>query len=180
MTSMLCLAGGIASGKTTVARGVHEAVPGSCVVSFGDVVRQRIADLGLPPERASLQRVGEQLISAGWPTFVAALVRDVDLGSSLLIVDGVRHIEATEALRAAVPEARQVLIFVAVEPTVQRQRLAMRGESPESLTHPMEQNLDWVRAQADLVVAGDRPVREALPQILRLLGLDVHTTGYEA
>ena len=168
--SMLCLAGGIASGKTTLARGLHEAVPGSGVVSFGDVVRRRVAELGLSQDRASLQRVGEQLIAAGWSTFVAALLRDVEPGSNLLIVDGVRHVEALDALRAAVPQVPQRLVYVAVEEAVQRRRLAARGESVEALAHPMEQNLDTLRARADLVVASDRSIRDVLHQILDLLG----------
>lgn len=91
---MVCVAGEIASGKTTFARGLAEAIPDSHVRSFGDVVRREAQYRAMSSERESLQAVGLQLIEAGWPSFVDKLLSDLPSDISTLVVDGIRHREA--------------------------------------------------------------------------------------
>ena len=41
MSWLICIGGGIASGKTTLAKALKEALPDSVRLAFGDVVRLR-------------------------------------------------------------------------------------------------------------------------------------------
>lgn len=64
MKAVICLSGGIASGKTTVAHALAEHFPSVAVRSFGDVVRNQARSQGKVLDRATLQAVGLSLVQA--------------------------------------------------------------------------------------------------------------------
>lgn len=160
MRAVVCLAGGIASGKTTVAQALAEGWPNASVRSFGDVVRRRVRAAGLAVERATLQDTGLRLIAEGWPTFVDELVTGLPPDADLLIVDGIRHVGAVEELRRRFPEVPVRLIYLRADEASVRERLGIRGESQEILGHQVESSLGAVERAADEVIEVSQPVEE--------------------
>src|SRR5437763_1046014 len=109
MTLLLCLAGEIASGKSTLANGLVAARPNAARVGLGDVARRRLADACLELRRPNLQDMGERLVAEGWPEFVALVAAEVKADPEALIVDGIRHVAALDALRAQFPHRKSAL-----------------------------------------------------------------------
>jgi dephospho-CoA kinase len=152
VTTVVCLAGGIASGKTTLAHALTERWPNSSVRSFGDVVRRRARAEGLPLDRSSLQEVGLRLIAEGWPAFVGQLLADLPPDTDLLIIDGVRHSEAVDALRQRLPDCAFLVAYLQADQAAIQSRLAQRGESDGAPAHPVEASLPEVARLADVVI----------------------------
>ena len=96
----LAIAGGIASGKTSLAKALSERLAWPRA-SFGDCVREVAAEQGLGTLRETLQAVGEALIAAGWDSFCRrTLCEGGWRPGGPVIVDGIRHVEAIDHLRA--------------------------------------------------------------------------------
>src|SRR5437870_2728091 len=103
---IVAFAGRIASGKSAVSRAVAERYAVDRV-SFGDAVRGEAARLGLGESRATLQDLGEELIGAGWDAFCSLVTDQVQWdGLRPLVVDGVRHLGAIDALRRRAAPSR--------------------------------------------------------------------------
>jgi dephospho-CoA kinase len=168
MRSIICLAGRIASGKTTIAQALAKTWPNSSICSFGDVVRRHAEAEGLPLDRATLQEVGLRLITEGWPTFVGELLVDVPRDAEVLIVDGVRHVEPVEELRHRFPTVPVRLVFLDADQVTVRQRLAVRGESTDALAHTVEADLQRVAMAADLIIDTSQPMSNVVVGITRL------------
>lgn len=166
---LLCLAGEIATGKTTLANGLVAALPHATRVGFGDVVRRRVADAGLGPSRTNLQDMGERLIAQGWSEFVALLAAEVKIDPGVLVVDGIRHVAALHALRAQFLHRRIALVYLDSADQEQQTRLAERGENPASLAHPVERDLSAVRDLAGLVLPADEPTARQVTKVLAWL-----------
>lgn len=99
MKAIICLSGGIASGKSTATQTLTQCFSNVAVRSFGDVVRDHARSQGKPLDRSTLQAVGLTPVEAGWQAFIDALLEDVPTSADVLIVDGIRHLEAIEELR---------------------------------------------------------------------------------
>lgn len=169
MKSIICLSGGIASGKTTVARALAERFTDVSVLSFGDVVRRRARFLGKPLERETLQTIGLELVAAGWQSFVEALLVDVHQSTRVLIVEGIRHREAIEELQRRSLADKFLTVYITIEPSVQEKRLRERGESLAGRTHVVESSLPAVEASADLIIDGSVPLVNITNKILNHL-----------
>jgi dephospho-CoA kinase len=169
---LICLAGSIASGKTTLAEALHTALPGSERLAFGDVVRRRARKHRLEPTRQDLQETGLRLIREGWPAFVDELLSELKGEPLALIVEGVRHREAVDALRERLPTRQLLLVYVAVPESQRRDRLAQRAEHEQALEHGVEQDVESLRAIADLVVETNRPTEESVALVCGRLGHD--------
>src|SRR5688500_16975273 len=115
MNKVICVSGRIASGKSTFCVALQKAVPKSIVRSFGDVVRKHARRDGVEPVRANLQEVGSRLVAGGWPSFVDELVLDVPDEVSVLIVDGVRHVEPITELHRRYPSATFHIVFLDID-----------------------------------------------------------------
>jgi len=166
MKAIICLAGGIATGKTTVADVLQDALPGSVVRSFGDVVRRLAEAEGLPPERAILQELGLRLITQGWTTFVDALLENLPQADTV-IIDGVRHVDAVHEVRRQLPKTPIHLILLTADRTTVIGRLAARGEPAEILHHITEREMASVAAGADLEIDTTTLPEEIVSRILR-------------
>jgi adenylate kinase family enzyme len=113
------------AGKTTLARELAEALDAPRV-SFGDVVRAAAADrYGDHPTAHQLERVGNELIRKGWPQFCSTLLEHVPRSSDVVIIDGVRHLQATETLHELTGR-RPVWLYVETESDELNSRLARR------------------------------------------------------
>src|SRR5262245_8749461 len=97
--NVLCLAGGIGSGKTELASRLASRLAWPWV-SFGNHVRAVAKDRGLPETREQLQALGEELIGRDLDGFCLAVLGQAHWheGASI-IVEGIRHAEALGALR---------------------------------------------------------------------------------
>jgi hypothetical protein len=87
-----------------------------------------------------------------------------------LVIDGIRHAEAVDALRQLVTPSKLVLVFITVNDPVREARLRQRGVTDrEQLRrveeHPIEVQVGTVLLEmADLTVDGARPVEDLLQE----------------
>jgi dephospho-CoA kinase len=160
LRTIVCLAGGIASGKTTVAQALIGALPNCSARSFGDVVRRYAQAAGLPLARATLQDTGVRLIVEGWPRFVDELLSELPPDADVLIVDGVRHVEVVDELRGRFPGAALRLIFLYADDATAHARLTERGDDPDALRHRVESSLLQIAEIADLRIESTCPPEE--------------------
>lgn len=174
---IVAFAGRIASGKSAVSRAVadHYAVDR---VSFGDAVRTEAKRRRLGESRTILQEVGDELVGDGWDAFCARVIGQVKWdGGRSLVVDGVRHVGAVEALRRIGGSASFVLVFIETPWERRVEWLAERGVSaPAAIaadSHPNESELDDVMSQADLVVANNTDLDSVLAAVVAF----VHQRG---
>jgi AAA domain len=150
--AVVCLAGGIASGKITAAQALAEVRSNSSVLSFGDVVRRRAQAGGLPLDRAALQETGLRLIAEGWPAFIDEPLVDVPSDAHVLLIDGVRHVEPIEELRRRFSNALICVVYLTTDQTTLRRRIAERNEPCDACRHHIESSLKAVAAIADLKI----------------------------
>jgi dephospho-CoA kinase len=170
---IVAFAGRIASGKSAVSKAVAEQYSVDRV-SFGDAVRTEARRRGLGENRTTLQDLGDELILAGWDRFCGLVLEQAHWdGRRSLVVDGVRHDGAVDALRHRAGRSRLHLVFV---DTSWERRLAWlvdRGVSvPEALAadnHPNEGELDAIRNRADLVVTNDADLEVVVTSVVRSL-----------
>ncbi|MFI0409202.1 AAA family ATPase [Actinomadura sp. 3N508] len=168
---MVIVAGSVRSGKSTFARRVVDRSGGVCV-GFGDVVRSRAAELGLPAERRSWQHVGEEWVRSD-PVGLCEQVLSPVVHAPRIIVDGVRHIEVYALLVRRAQGRKTVLVFVDAEPRIRRRRLLRDAfDQPgldEIMAHSTESELPELRGMADLLVDGTGDSTPALSALATLL-----------
>jgi dephospho-CoA kinase len=169
VNTIICLAGGIASGKTTLAQALIDRWPDSAIRSFGNVVRDRARADGLPLERASLQQVGARLIAQGWRAFCDRLLADFPTELDVLIIEGIRHAEPVYDLRRRYPAAPVYVVLLRPPPEVVARRLAKRGETTGVRDHTVESEAEHVAMLADLIVDTTRPVTETVEEVHHLI-----------
>jgi dephospho-CoA kinase len=158
--------GRTASGKSAVSRAVATHY-GALWVSFGDYVRAEAKRRGLVDDRPVLQDLGDALITDGWEQFCARVVGQVAWdGQGMLVVDGIRHLGAIEALRA---RARFTLIYVETTDDRRAGWIAERGitdvEAASADAHPIERELALVKQNANLIVANTTSITNAVKLI---------------
>jgi|SRR5215470_1786748 len=169
MKALICVSGGIASGKTTVAQALAERFPNAVVRSFGDMVRQQARRQGKRLDRTALQAVGLSLVQAGWAAFVDALLVGVPQSVDVLIIEGIRHLDAVDELRRRRLSDQLLTIYLKVTPHVQEQRLRERGESLVSRDHVVESLVSKIEASADVTIDSTLSLTEIEARILALL-----------
>jgi cytidylate kinase len=166
---VLGLTGQIASGKSTLAKGLA-ATLGWHRVSFGGYVRQVAKDSGYDEERKTLQNVGQHLLDTRGAEQFCVDVLEAQAGAFVpgqnLVVDGVRHERVADALASLVYPSAFALIVLRVDQRTRERRLELReGEGLQALheadRHPTE--FDVIRAlrrQAGLTLVSTRPSGE--------------------
>lgn len=164
---LIMIAGGVRSGKTKLAREIAARYDG-VRVSFGDVVRERTLELGLPDERQFWQQVGEQWVGSE-PESLCQLVMAPTAGWPVVVVDGVRHVKILGHIQASAKSRQSVLIFVDTAIEVRRARLASDqtddGIIVGILGHSTESELPFLLRAADFVVDGTRDYSLVLPAL---------------
>lgn len=138
-------------------------------LAFGDVVRHRAFAAEREPTRQNLQEIGLQLIAEGWSTFVDDLLSDLTSDPEVIIVEGIRHQEAVNALTERLPTRKLLLIYLEVDSDQQRQRLAGLGEDEGAISHEVERDVGDVRATADLVISTEQPVEELVARVRQIV-----------
>jgi dephospho-CoA kinase len=175
---VVCLSGGIGSGKTEVSRQLAERL--ACArASFGDYVRAVARSRGVEETRERLQALGEELVTENLRSFcVAALELAGWQRGSVLVVDGIRHLEALEMMRALVAPVPVILVHLGTPDDVRAARLsASRAHDAARLSvldqHSTEvQVKDRLRECADVVLDGTLSVDALVASILERLADD--------
>ena len=174
---IIVLSGRIASGKTTLARGLMGRI-GAQVFRTQDLLRARI---GADATRAEMQRAGGRLDIATHGQWVAdALAAAIAVGDpSVVVVDSARQENQIEGLRSAFgPVVTHVHLQAELETL--ESRFAQREERPgEAATYakvgedPIEAAVDDLAQIADVVVDTARSTEADV--LVRVLGkLDLH------
>lgn len=178
MSVVPCFAGGIKSGKTTLAGAVAKRL-GLEVASFGDFVRAAARDRGQADTRENLQALGEGLIrELGFGGFCRAVLESSGWApGGAVVVDGIRHVAAYEEVKSLVAPVPTKLVFVETSEDIRRARLAndarRPGEAADLKTaelHSTEKDVHGaLRGIVDLAVDGARPPEELVEEVCRFL-----------
>jgi dephospho-CoA kinase len=172
--AVICFSGGIGSGKTEVSRRVAAQL-GWTRASFGDYVRGVALARGLAGDRAELQAIGEELVAGGIISFCRSVLADARWSAGLpLVVDGIRHLEALEAVRQLVAPLVVALVHLGTPDEVRIARLMKsRPEDAEQIgdldKHSTEiQVKQSLPSVADLVLDGSLGVDELTAAVVAL------------
>lgn len=182
MTYVVGVAGPIGAGKSVVADELA-AFYGGARRSFGGVVRGRADALGRPTDRDSLQDLGDQIIATdGWAAFCREVLDEPPDGA-VVVVDGVRHDGAIDALIAIVGGERLRLVFVDALREERLARLIARDGIAEAdfdaaEVHPNERELASVRARADLVIDNTNSGHEARRALVQEVVSQLDASGF--
>lgn len=157
MGIVIGLSGFRGSGKSTVAGSLVEEF-GAEKRSFGDCVRREAVVRLLPTDVPSLQALGAELIGTwGWERFCREALGPVD-ANSLVVIEGIRHVEALDTLTKIVEPSRFVLVFVDTPADVLATRILARNREGDSAVSAagdqMEGELLALRSRAEFVVDG--------------------------
>jgi dephospho-CoA kinase len=155
------VAGGVAAGKSRLIRRIADAVPIE-IISFGRYVRAEAEARGLGVERKVLQDFGAELVATlGADPFLESVLLEQMSGetASIVVFDGIRHVEIWEAVRRRF--GRATLVYLSQDKSLRLERLMAReGLSRDTavlaLEHAMEVELTAVEAAADVVLRGDQ------------------------
>lgn len=171
MSTVLALAGKIASGKSTLAVNFAEAV-GWPHVSFGDYVRGVARERGLEETREVLQEIGDKFIREDLEGFCKSVLAQADWQPGMpLVVEGIRHAEVNSLLRRMVAPSKYFLVLVSVDDQTRKARLQQEGIDDRELverveTHPTEEQIKTVLPHiADYKLKGTDPIPVLINQL---------------
>jgi dephospho-CoA kinase len=177
MSTVLALAGKIASGKSTLAVNFAEAV-GWPHVSFGDFVRGVARERGLQETRDVLQEIGDKFIREDLEGFCKSVLAQADWKAGQpLVIEGVRHEDVSNLLRRLVAPSKYFLVLVSVDDQTRKERLLQEGIDDCDLierveTHPTEEQVKTVLPHiADYKLNGTDPI-PVLINILKAISSD--------
>ena len=125
-------------------------------------------------DRTILQDLGEELIGDGWIPFVAAVLRQAQYSSGPIVIEGIRHLSAIEALRTELAPTPLFVVAVDISDEVRERRLRRRGglkggDMKSADSHSNESEVDDVIRTADLVVPEHLTVDEACEAVMNLI-----------
>jgi dephospho-CoA kinase len=164
MSTVLALAGKIASGKSTLALNFAEAV-GWPHVSFGDYVRGVARQQGRQETRDVLQEIGDKFIREDLEGFCRSVLAQADWKAGQpLVIEGVRHAEVSNLLRRLVAPSKYFLVLVSVDDQTRKARLRQEGIDDRDVVerveaHPTEEQIKTVLPHiADYNLKGTDPI----------------------
>lgn len=173
---VLALSGPIKSGKSTLAVALGRSL-GWRVAGFGNTVRSEARRRGIAESREALQALGEELVGGDSVEFCKATLAQAEWTAGAgVVIDGVRHRAALDALRLLVQPASLVLVFVNVADSTRLTRAAQSGISAEALRamdrHSTEVQVRTVlRSAADLELDAELAVEDLVRTVRARLGI---------
>ncbi len=175
---IIAISGRTASGKTTLANALAEAVDG-VAASFGDHVRMLALKLGRPTDRATLQELGQAAVEADPSSFAHQVLSAVEVpASEIIVLEGLRHVAIRDALCAYAGSIGSPIRFIHIETedAARAARLDARGENPSATArhdaHATESDVrDRLRDEADCVVHRSDDISIMVAAVVRELGL---------
>ena len=173
-TILICFAGRIASGKTTLSKAVAGFLKWP-LASFGDYVRMEAHRKGLNESRDVLQMMGASLVEEP-DDFCHLVLQQVSWKPGLhLVIEGIRHSKILDSLRRLTDPSEVFLVFVETEEQTIKRRLAERNASggdklSDFEAHSTEREVRTdLPAAADLIIDGSRPVDILVREIVSWL-----------
>jgi dephospho-CoA kinase len=177
VVSVLVLVGRIASGKTSVARLIAERLLNVQVVTVSSVLVQLADERGVDTSsRSALQGFGLDMIERRPEVLTRAIKEQVRSGE-LLILDGLRSVAVLKLLRSS-SDIELRCVYLDVSTMVRKARYDRRRTS-DSMTfeavdgHPVEAQVDAMRAFADEEVDASRPLEEVTSRVMASLAGDL-------
>ncbi len=174
MSTLLCFAGEIGSGKSSVSTAVAEAL-GWGRTGFGDYLRGEVLRVGGDADsREALQKLGQERVA----TDPAAFCRDVLFAGGYasgadFVVDGVRHVNIFAVLRSLATPADTRLIFLDAAKTTRAQRVQGRPDQQDferASKHAVEAELsDALPAAADARINAEQELGLIVEECLQFI-----------
>jgi cytidylate kinase len=167
----IALAGGIGSGKSSIATQVAERLDWPCA-SFGGFLRKIARGRGLSESREVLQEIGAEMMHGDLLKFCLAVIGQTNwVRPGSLVLDGIRHSEVLPIIRDLTAPAEFVMIFVVTPREVRLSRLQQRGRYElERLdqveAHSTELQVPSLEELADLQVDGTRDTEAVVDQVV--------------
>jgi dephospho-CoA kinase len=175
MTSIIiCFAGRIGSGKTTLSNAVAECLNWPRA-SFGDYVRMEARRQGLNESRDVLQRIGAELVQDPDKLCYSMLGKVSWKPGENLVIDGIRHSRIIDSLLKLTNLSKVFLIFVETEEQSLRKRFSDKSTFGEDdllrfEEHSTEAEVkEGLSDKADLIVDGTRLIKELVQEIVTWL-----------
>jgi len=175
---LIAFAGAIGSGKSTISSALAEALSLSRV-SFGDYIRSVAKQRKLTQDRETLQLIGSELIEKGWEPFCRAVLSQVSWkkGDSI-VIDGIRHIEAIEAISRIAAPSRFVLVYIFIAENERQIRLEREGvknmeKQVKIEGHSTEVQVKLLKNKADIILDGTQPTSEIVKKIIAFFNHDL-------
>jgi dephospho-CoA kinase len=176
---LIVLSGRTASGKSTLAKALAQALNGTAG-SFGGYVRHLVEQSGGDAaDRKTLQDLGQELVEGDPSDFTARFLKfsGYNPTTSALVVDGLRHLSILKSLKEMIQTPDTFfLIYVDITDTDRYARLKGRGHTNAEIDkiekHPSEIDvLQGLAEAADLRVEGNLPTSDQVNTVVSTLGL---------
>lgn len=174
------LAGPIGSGKTSLAEFLRDK-HGFGYVRYSQVLEDMLRTENKPITRKTLQELGEELFrTIGGKGLTDKVIRRIPTGRPA-VVDGIRHLDDFDTLRHTFG-GNFTLLFLDSSAHDRFRRLQARNSSAyfsrdefnRISRHPVENEVELLRARADLVILNDKDCvwpDDAANRILAYLGI---------
>jgi cytidylate kinase len=174
MSLLLCFAGQIGSGKSSVSAAVADAL-GCRRTGFGDYLRGEITRIGGDPnDRKALQDLGQTRVDND----PAAFCREVLASGGFLahddfVIDGIRHVGIFHILVGIIAPTRAMLLFLGAAEATRLSRVESRTDARDfarASEHQVEAELrDALPRRADGIVNAEQPFDSVVADCLQLV-----------
>ena len=172
---VILLAGKRGCGKTTIASALEQR--GFARASFGSFVRAVATLRRVGNDVPALEALGTKLIAElGWESFCRQVLAGTE-AANRVVVNGIRHCAARDAIRRIVLPRRAALVFVEVDEDERTRRLLVRGRAGDDpRAAEMSDDLAQLREEADLLIDGAS--NQGANQVLTYLRSYLPPAGY--
>ena len=165
---VLTFAGPIGSGKSTLSRNIARDL-GWAYASFGDYVRQIALQNDRGNSREVLQDTGASIVKElGWDPFCSSVLAQATWETGKpLVVDGIRHVEALQALNKITAPSKVSLVFIDVDESDIEARASRKPLHEDRSHHSTEEQVySILPGLADLRVDGSNTVEDLVREIV--------------
>jgi cytidylate kinase len=172
---VVCFAGQIGSGKSSVSRRLGEALAWPRA-AFGDYLRAELGRRGGDPgSREQLQNLGQKLVDEDPSRFCSSVMCSSGFkpGGDLLL-DGVRHVEIQRVAAELARPSQTKLIYLAASDGERLERVASRVDGASDFVrasaHRVETELGTsLPKMADILIDSTAPLDKVLNECLSAL-----------
>ena len=172
---VVCFAGQIGSGKTSVSRRLEEAL-GWPRAAFGEYLRAEVSLRGGDPEsREQLQNLGQMLVDEDPSQFCNSVMTSSGFEpGGYLLLDAIRHVAIQRIAAELARPSETRLIYLAASEDGRLERVASRADGARDFirasAHRVETELQTSLPEiADIVIDSTAPLDEVVNECLSAL-----------